>query len=266
MSTASCRSPTPARSARYAVHARPPAPADAVGRARPARRWPRSPRWPRRGCSATWCRPSRTARPSATSTRSSLVLAGFLVRADGADPLRPLRLARCSASRCWPSCARTSSSNTLALPRRHRRAGRHRRPAHPHHPRRRPARLVGALGAARVDDRGGHRGRSPSSPRSRVGWWVALPCLLGVPPLVIGLRWYLAPRQGRLPARERDVLRRSTRRSPRPSRAPAPSRRSASATSGSPASTTTSRTSYRAERYTLVPAHGLLPDRWRSPT
>ena len=25
-----------------------------------------------------------------------------------------------------------------------------------------------------------------------VGWWVAGPCLLGVPPLVIGLRWYLA--------------------------------------------------------------------------
>jgi ABC-type multidrug transport system fused ATPase/permease subunit len=25
-----------------------------------------------------------------------------------------------------------------------------------------------------------------------VGWWVALPCLLGVPPLVVGLRWYLA--------------------------------------------------------------------------
>jgi ABC-type multidrug transport system fused ATPase/permease subunit len=25
-----------------------------------------------------------------------------------------------------------------------------------------------------------------------VGWWVALPCFLGVPPLVIGLRWYLA--------------------------------------------------------------------------
>ncbi len=25
-----------------------------------------------------------------------------------------------------------------------------------------------------------------------VGWWVALPCVLGVPPLVIGLRWYLA--------------------------------------------------------------------------
>ena len=24
-----------------------------------------------------------------------------------------------------------------------------------------------------------------------VGWWVALPCLLGMPPLVIGLRWYL---------------------------------------------------------------------------
>jgi len=25
-----------------------------------------------------------------------------------------------------------------------------------------------------------------------VGWWVALPCALGVPPLVLGLRWYLA--------------------------------------------------------------------------
>jgi ABC-type multidrug transport system fused ATPase/permease subunit len=25
-----------------------------------------------------------------------------------------------------------------------------------------------------------------------VGWWVALPCLLGIPPLVVGLRWYLA--------------------------------------------------------------------------
>ena len=25
-----------------------------------------------------------------------------------------------------------------------------------------------------------------------VGWWVALPCLLGFPPLVVGLRWYLA--------------------------------------------------------------------------
>ena len=24
-----------------------------------------------------------------------------------------------------------------------------------------------------------------------VGWWVALPCLLAVPPLVLGLRWYL---------------------------------------------------------------------------
>ncbi len=24
-----------------------------------------------------------------------------------------------------------------------------------------------------------------------VGWWVALPCLFGVPPLVLGLRWYL---------------------------------------------------------------------------
>ena len=29
-----------------------------------------------------------------------------------------------------------------------------------------------------------------------VGWWVALPCVLGVPPLVIGLRWYLARAKG----------------------------------------------------------------------
>ena len=34
-----------------------------------------------------------------------------------------------------------------------------------------------------------------------VGWWVALPCVLGIPPLVP------RPRQGRLPARERVVLR-----------------------------------------------------------
>jgi ABC-type multidrug transport system fused ATPase/permease subunit len=25
-----------------------------------------------------------------------------------------------------------------------------------------------------------------------VGWWVAIPCVLGIPPLVVGLRWYLA--------------------------------------------------------------------------
>jgi ABC-type multidrug transport system fused ATPase/permease subunit len=25
-----------------------------------------------------------------------------------------------------------------------------------------------------------------------VGWWVAIPCLFGLPPLVVGLRWYLA--------------------------------------------------------------------------
>ncbi|WP_426246910.1 ABC transporter ATP-binding protein [Nocardioides sp. LHG3406-4] len=25
-----------------------------------------------------------------------------------------------------------------------------------------------------------------------VGWWVVLPCVIGIPPLVIGLRWYLA--------------------------------------------------------------------------
>ena len=29
-----------------------------------------------------------------------------------------------------------------------------------------------------------------------VGWWVAIPCVLGVPPLVIGLKWYLARAKG----------------------------------------------------------------------
>ena len=66
-----------------------------------------------------------------------------------------------------------------------------------------------------------------------VGWWVALPCLLGVPPLVIGLRWYLAPRQGRLPARERGVRR--DQRDPDRDRRGRPHRRGARprATSGS---------------------------------
>ena len=78
-------------------------------------------------------------------------------RADGADPLRALRLAdvrRAGARRA----ARGLRREHPRAARRHRGVGRLRRPAHPHLPRRRPARLVGALGAAGVDDRGGHRG------------------------------------------------------------------------------------------------------------
>ena len=118
---------------------------------------PPLPGWPRRACSAAWCRRSRTAPPVATSTGSSLVLAGFLVAADGADPLRALPLAgarRAGARRA----ARGLRRERARAAGRHGRVGRLRRPADPHQPRRRPARLVGALGAARVDHRGGHRG------------------------------------------------------------------------------------------------------------
>ena len=128
-----------------------------VDRAGPARPGRAGRRWPRRGCSATSSRRSRTAPPSATSTGSSLLLAGFLVAADGADPLRPLRqpgARRAGAGRA----ARGLRRQHARAAGRHRRVGRLRRPAHPHQPRRRPARLVGALGAAGVDDRGGHRG------------------------------------------------------------------------------------------------------------
>src|SRR4029078_1269740 len=32
-----------------------------------------------------------------------------------------------------------------------------------------------------------------------IGWWVLLPCALGVPLLVVGLRWYLARSEARYP-------------------------------------------------------------------
>ena len=58
-----------------------------------------------------------------------------------------------------------------------RRVRRLRRPAHPHLPRRRPARLVGALGAARVDDRAGHRGAHlRGRPERRAGGWPCPAC------------------------------------------------------------------------------------------
>ena len=84
-----------------------------------------------------------------------------------------------------------------------------------------------------------------------VGWWVALPCLLGVPAAGDRAALVPRPRQGRLPARERDVLRRSTRPSPRPSRAPAPSRRWASAEERIGQIDDDIAASFAAERYTL---------------
>ena len=51
-----------------------------------------------------------------TSTRSALLLAAFVRRADGADPVGPVGRRSCSASRCWPTCARTSSTACCALP------------------------------------------------------------------------------------------------------------------------------------------------------
>ena len=53
--------------------------------------WPRSPRWPRRGCSATWSRPSRTAPPPRYVDRIIAAPGRLPGRADGAHPLRPLR-------------------------------------------------------------------------------------------------------------------------------------------------------------------------------
>ena len=87
------------------------------------------------------------------------------------------------------------------------RVGRLRRPAHPHLARRRPARLVGALGAARVDDRGRHRGRHLRRGGAASAGGCCCPC--AARRAAAGDRAALVPRprQGRLPARERVVLR-----------------------------------------------------------
>ena len=100
-------------------------------------------------------------------------------------------LSRCWASRCWPSCARTSS----ATPSRCRSASSS-RPA--------PATCSPAPPATSTSSAGRSGYALPEWTIAvvtrvltfvaalSVGWWVVLPCLLGVPPLVIGLRWYLA--------------------------------------------------------------------------
>ena len=83
-----------------------------------------------------------------------------------------------------------------------------------------------------------------------VGWWVSLPCLLALPPLVIGLRWYLARAKDGYLARPRRTPR-SPPRSPRPSRARAPSRRSASGAAGARSGDDDCAASFDAEKYTL---------------
>ena len=77
--------------------------------------------------------------------------------ADGAHPATPAtsRSARRGGARRAARGLRRQHARAAG---RRGRVGRLRRPAHPDLARRRPARLVGALGAARVDDRGGHRG------------------------------------------------------------------------------------------------------------
>ena len=79
------------------------------------------------------------------------------------------------------------------------------RPAHPYLPRRRPARVVGAMGAARVDDRGGHRrAHLRCGAVGRLVGGGAVPAGDAAPrgrPAVVP-----RPGQGRLPARVGDVL------------------------------------------------------------
>ena len=92
----------------------------------------------------------------------------------------------------------------------------------------------------------------------------ALPCLLGMPPLVIGLRWYLAAPRTATCARTRRTPR-STPRSPRPSRARGPSRRSGSGDADR-ADRPRHRRVVRRGAVHAVPAHGVLPERGDRPT
>ena len=195
--------------------------------------------------------------------RIILLLAGVPAGDDRVHPLRPLLqpgARRAGAGRA-PRGLRRQHARP---PGRRRRVGRLRRPAHPHQPRRRPARLVGPLCDARVDDRRRlRRAHLRGRAQRRLVGRPALPA--GCP--AVGDRAALVPRprQGRLPARERDVLRRSTPRSPRPSRVPAPSRRWGSATSGSARSTRTSR-SRSTPSGTPCSCAPCSSRTWRSPT
>ena len=142
---------------RYVRAHRAPAPPDALGRAGAARR---SPRWPALAAPRLIGDLVESVEDGTTVDHVDqviAVLAGVPGRADRAHPLRALRqpgARRAGAGRA----ARGLRRQHAGAAGRRRRVGRLRRPAHPHQPRRRPARLVGALGAARVDHRRGHRG------------------------------------------------------------------------------------------------------------
>ena len=98
-----------------------------------------------------------------------------------------------------------------------------------------------------------------------VGWWVAIPCLLGIPPLVVGPALVPRPRQGRLPARERVLL--GDERDPHRDRRGRPHHRVARprASGGSRPSTrpSRSRTPRSATRSTCAPCSSRA---WSCPT
>ncbi|CAA9388638.1 MAG: Heterodimeric efflux ABC transporter, permease/ATP-binding subunit 2, partial [uncultured Nocardioides sp.] len=133
-----------------------------------------------------------------------------------------------------------------------------RRPAHPHQPRRRPARLVGAHGTARVDDRLRHR-RADLRRRAerRLVGGPALPdrgAAAGGRAAVVP-----RPRQGRLPPRERDVLRH--RRDAHRDRGGVPHRRGARYRGRADRPHRRRRAEVlRRRALHAVPAHGLLPE------
>ena len=223
----------------------------------------RSPRWPRPGCSATWSRPSSTAPPPRTSTGSSPLLAGFLV-VQTVLTRYARYVSQVLGEQVLAELREDFVGNALALP-------------------------VGVVESAGSGDLLTRTSRDVDqlgwsvrwalpewtiavvtavltfAAALSVGWWVAAP--LPARRAAAGDRAALVPRprQGRLPARERVVLRTSTRRSPRPSRAPAPSRRSASPTSGSTPrrATSRSRTTPSGTRCSCARCSSRT---WRSPT
>ena len=210
---------------------------------------PRWPRWPPRACSAASSRPSRTAPPSATSTRSSACSRCFLV-AQTVLTRFARYLSQVLGEQVLAELREDFVDNTLAL----------------------PLGVVEDAGSgdlltrtSRDVDQLGWSVRMALPEWTiavvtavltfvaaiSVGWWVALPCLLGVP--AARDRAALVPRAAPRTATCARARRtpRSTPPSPRPSRAPAPSSRSAWASERIAAMDEDIATSYRAERYTL---------------